>query len=372
MGARGYADAMSKTRRWHEAGVLLLPVLALGGAALWKGSQATRPAQARAPKAEASRFVIEKVEQVSARPQDVAEGLDTRFEMAIGYSGARPVRWGEKKLLWSLSSPLLLQKQGEKWAAWRAVDPAYDFVWHAPQFDQTTQTYKTAFLFHLSDAPRSPGEVRFQASLASRHALKSGFYKSTPGIKATFSVLKAGEKVLRPQNALFHSPLKLAQVALSPPPPGTDPTTDLFLVARLKPSPAPRASVARKDAAVEASRRGASDDLRLLQHLPNPTVQPFGSSSPTAWTGSWRQTGGKSNAYLEDELGRRYPRPDLQSFSSSKSLADGNVTLSWRFSRRQLPQARRLTFHTRVSSGEGWPAEIKAVLWDTTRSTAKS
>lgn len=379
IGARGYPEAMSKSRWWSEAGVLLLPALALGGVALWKGNPLTSRAQAEAEREEAVRLVIQKVKRAPATPDDVAQGMDTRFEMAIGYSGARPASWG-KKMFWSLNNPQLLQKQGEKWAAWRDVDQAQDFVWRVPQFDKATQTYKALLLFHLSDAPPSPGEVRFGASLANWYTLRDGSLEPTPDMRASFSVLKAGERRLRPQNALFHSPLKLARIALVPPPAGTDPTTDLFLVARLKlrlvsPGSSPQQNIAVKDSrlrVIEGSRPVERPSSAIGQHLR--------SSSITTQTGSGTQSTGRGHAdledkhaYLEDEKGRRY-RPAARSCNISYSLTDGHgdATLRWRFSRHQLPQARRLTFHTRVSWDESWPVQIRAVLWDETRPVAKS
>ena len=320
IGTRGYALSMSKTGRWREASVLLLPVLALGGVALWM--------QARAPRDESGPFglVVQRVERQDATARDVAEGFDTRFVVSLGHRGRRPEHWGEATASRGLGSPRCFDRVGRRWRAWeqkRVSDRSL-------VFDADSGTYRSTFAMRLADPSSTSGEMRVKLNIMAEAWRERAYVGIIPEKSSfEFTARRAGESITKPQVSRL-SPLRVQRVVI-------------------------------QKLTWDGARPMPGLEAMFFLHPPGPpTGLSFSKRKPQILH---TYKGG----YFEDERGRRFPDP--QSYSGSQGF-DGTVRRT--FEVPNLPKARRLTWHARVSLDESWPVQIKAVLWDKTRSAVKS
>jgi hypothetical protein len=304
--------AMQESNRWNGMGVLLLPMLAIGGAAWWTGAGPGRASR------EPFRLVVERVERLPATPRDVAEGFDARFVVSLGHRGAKPAAWGETprlsgsgRLEWKHRSP----KRGGR--AWQHRD-ATEYGGRQLLFDPASQSYKYTVAARVANVPAHWGDLQLQLNL-------DGFVDSKgssilPVISKTALAVplrRAGEVVAAPANISRFCPLKIRRIQFKD---GTNVRPSLGVTVFFQPLQAPQESG---------------------QHIS--TV---------------------GNKYFEDENGKRYP---TNSTGWSVTGLDSYNSYNWWLNRRDMPsKARRLTFHTRLSLGETWPINIRVVLWDKT------
>ncbi len=308
---------MSRSRRWSEAGALLIPALALGGAALWMQHRV-----ARRDESGPFRLVVEHVERQAATARDVAEGFDTRFVVALGHRGPTPEAWGESAGTRAFGQPEQLDADSRQWHSWgnervscRSID-----------FDAASNTYKSTFTTRLADVPAREGEVRMKLTIAAWSSGNSNrpLPDAIPESRFEFVARQAGERITTPKVS-HHFPLK-----------------------------APLVNVSRTT--ITSGTRAVPAINVEISFGPLPSVE-----------GRTQYMNLVGEEYLQDEQGRRLPirlRPCLQ------GMKMGSTEFSYTLDVSKLPRARRLTFHARFSLGESWPLDATAVLWDKTRPSA--